>query len=107
MENILQASHTAEYPYWRNSHIQYPNMIPGGMIAREIQDIGINRIPSETDYQIADVRVVPVPGSPNQQIRVTQAMEVNLPEQGHGAAVTLTDMLVMSMNSVNQIGGNV
>lgn len=103
----LLAANTASFPYWQNPGVQYPNMIPGQQMAGEIADIGINRIPSETDYNQADIRTIPTPDSPSQQVGQARQIQVHRAELGRGAAIGLTDLLIQSMEVNAKIAGNV
>jgi len=94
------------YPYWQNLGIQNPNMIPGHILAGEISDIGINRIPSETDFNNSDIRTIPTPGSPRQDVSASQKLQVHNAEMGRGAAVSLMDMFNQSMDTTTRIANN-
>ncbi len=102
----LLAANTSQYPYWIAPGVQYPNMIPGQQMAGEIADIGINRIPSETDYNHADIRTIPTPDSPSQQVSQSRKIQVHRAELGRGAAIGLTDLLIQSVDFNAQIAGN-
>jgi len=46
------------YPYWPRDKTQDANRIAGGLVAREIQDIGINRVPMQQDYSSLNIPVL-------------------------------------------------
>lgn len=102
----LLAANTAAWPYWQNPGVQYPNMIPGQQMAGEIADIGINRIPSETDFNQGDIRTIPTPDSPRQQIGESLLMQVHSAEMGRGASVSLLDMLTQQTSDLTKIAEN-
>lgn len=102
----LLAANTAQYPYWIAPGVQVPNLIPGQQMAGEIQDIGINRIPSETDYNQSDIRTIPTPDSPSQQVGQSIQIQAHRPELGRGASIGLTDLLIQSVQVTQRIAAN-
>lgn len=102
----LLAPNTAAWPYWGNAGVQYPNLIAGQQLARELEDIGINRIPAQTDYEKADLRTIPTPGSPNQDIKSAFLLQTHQAELGRGASVSLMDMMNSSIKQTQEIGAN-
>lgn len=103
--NLLQAN-TSQFPYWFNPGVQPAYNIPGQMLAGEIADIGINRIPSETDYNNSDIRTIPTPDSPSQQVGQARQLQTHRAEMGRGAAIGLTDLLVQSIEFNAKIASN-
>lgn len=104
-QNINQPN-TNQFPVWVPPfNIQNPRRIVGGGIASMLADLQKNRIPSETDYLNSDIRTIPVPAT-NIDTKTAMQFETHRAEKGRGAAISLTDMLLMSQLQVNQIGGN-
>lgn len=94
--NILDPG-VNQFPFWTPLKVQVPSLIPGQQMTGEIKDIGINKIPSETDYNKSDVRQIPFPTAPGQDVSGAQALLFKPIPQGRGAGVGLMDMLQTSI----------
>lgn len=102
----INAANTNQYPYWTPPfQIQNPLRISGGAIELMIQDIGVNRIPSETDFLNAPIHRIPVPAI-NRDEKTAATFESHTQELGRGASIGLTDLMLMSVLENQQIGGN-
>lgn len=101
--DIWNPGNNGAYPYWPLIGQNQYN-IPGEQIAGAIQDVDINRIPSETDYNNADINVIPVPGSPAADITGSLELQASRPSTGVGAGVGLMDLMMQSIQEVNQQG---
>lgn len=102
----IDSANTESFPYWFNPGFQNPNLLPGRLIAGEIQDINGNRIPSETDFNHSDINLFVSPKVTAQDTENVQGLEAPTPDVGRGAAVSLVDMFNQSMDEVKRIGVN-
>lgn len=94
--NILDPG-VNQFPFWTPLRVQIPSLIPGQQMTGEVEDIRINKIPSETDYNNSDVRKIPFPTAPGQDVSSAQALLFKPVPQGRGAGVGLMDMLQTSI----------
>lgn len=102
----LTKPNTESFPYWQNPGVQNQYIIPGVQIAGMIDDIRINRIPSQTDFNDSDIRAIPIVDTSKPDTEAIQALQTHTAELGRGASVSLIDMFKMSMDEVRKIGGN-
>jgi len=58
MSNNHAARDILTYPYWTTDKTQDPGRIAGGILARELQDIGINQEPGRTNYSQNYIQVL-------------------------------------------------
>lgn len=94
------------FPFWqRPAGIQVPNLIPGQQMTGEIQDIRLNRIPLKTDFNNGDVRKIPFPQAPNNDVSSARDLLTHQIPQGRGAGVGLMDMLQTSIVQQQNQGG--
>lgn len=106
MTQNINKPNTKEYPLWAPPFgIQNPRQIVGGGIASMLEDLQYNRIPSETDYLVSDIRTIPTPQT-NIDTKTALKFETHRAQLGRGSAIGLTDLLLMSQDEVNQIGNN-
>jgi hypothetical protein len=103
MKNINDGNVQA-FPYWPRTGIQNQFIIPGHILAGEVSDIAINRIPWETDFNNGDIRTIPFPGSPAQQVTDSIKIINHLTPLGHGQSANLMDLLVNSIIQTNTAG---
>ena len=85
------------FPYWPGLGIQVPSMIPGQIMSGEIVDIRVNRIPSETDYNPGDIRRIPAPNAPANDVTGAAELMTHKTPMGRGSGVGLMDMLQTSI----------
>ena len=103
-KNILDPN-INQFPYWTPLRLQIVSLIPGQQMTGALRDIGINKIPSETDYNNSDVRQIPFPKAPAQDVTSSQALLFKPVPQGRGAGVGLMDMLQTSIKATQTQGG--
>lgn len=104
-KNILDPG-VNQFPYWQPLRLQVASLIPGQQMTGEIKDIGINKIPSETDYNNSDVRKIPFPVAPGQDVTSAKDLLYKPTPQGRGAGVGLMDMLQTSITQTQAQGGS-
>lgn len=104
MKNILDPG-VNQFPFWTPSRVQVPSLIPGQQMTGEIKDIVLNKIPSETDYNNSDVRQIPFPVAPGQDVSSANQLLFKPTPQGRGAGVGLLDMLQTSIIQTQQQQG--
>lgn len=105
MTQNINKPNTNLYPLWTPPFsIQNPRQIVGGGIDSMIEDLPLNRIPSETDYLNSDIRTIPRPET-NIDQQTAMAFQTHRAQLGRGSAIGLVDMLLMSELEIRQIGG--
>lgn len=105
MDNILNPN-TQNFPYWAPlAGAQSPLLIPGAQLARMVEDVKINRTPEETDFNRGDIRQIPLPTAPGQDVTSAGALLVHSTPMGRGAGVGLFDMLTQSITQTQNQGG--
>lgn len=104
--NILNPPGTRNFPYWPPLGVQRPAMIVGRQVAREIQDIPLNRTPLRNEYNNNNVPILVVPRVA-QQAREAAQYKNQKPVMGRGAGPTLMDYMVKTINDQRNQGKEV
>lgn len=104
MAQNIQDPNTRAFPYWPPLGIQQPAFIPGQQLAGEVQDIRINRIPQDTDFNQSDVRRLPTPNAPANDVTGAGELLTHSAPMGRGSGIGLMDMLQMSIAQQGQQG---
>lgn len=94
--NILEPG-VNQFPFWNPLRVQVPSLIPGQQMTGEVEDINLNKIPLKTDFNKSDIRQIPFPTAPGQDVSSAQDLLFKPIPQGRGAGVGLMDMLQTSI----------
>lgn len=94
----LNKPNTESFPYWQNPGVQNQYIIPGVQIAGMIEDIGINRIPSETDFLQSEIRTIPTVPTTRQDTDSILGIDEKLPRVGTVESTSLIDLFNASMS---------
>lgn len=98
MQNLLKPN-VNQYPFWYPSGVQYPNGIVSRQVEAMIQDINVNQIPMETDYNQNQLSAIPTPTSARQDVESATWFQPYSPVVGVGSGIGLIELM---MNSVNE-----
>lgn len=102
----LLTPNTQNWPYWTPPSVQLDYLIAGEQNQTKLEDIGINQIPMQAEYNNNDLRILPFIQSPQQQITDSENLQASSVIYGVGSASqSLTDILIQSVNETNAQAG--
>ena len=104
-KSITMQPRLDSFPFWQADFYQPARIIPGGQLMDMIADIGINRIPGQTDFNQSDIRTIPKPNV-NQDVTGARELKGYDPQFGVSQPGSLFDLLAQTQSAAMNGAGN-